>query len=240
MNSDITPLADSPTEARNAAEQPAAPGGRCPGGSATSAVDLDNPKVRDVLQAARSLFLAGAYDAVSTDAIARAAGISKATLYSHFGSKEHLFSILIGEECRSIQSRLPEQTTADDDIEAVLTEIARSHITILTSPDALSFYRSVVAQVPRFPELGRIFFETGPCTMLARIADALSQADRAGCLVVPDIGAASTQFMSLIAGDVPMRVLLGFAPPTVEEWEKRIGASVALFLGYYRAASHRA
>ena len=197
-------------------------------------IDLGNTKVRDVLQAARSLFLAGAYDAVSTDAIAKAAGISKATLYSHFVSKEMLFAVMIHEECRSIRERMPEPDLAGEDIGTVLTRIARIHTAILTSTDALSFYRSVVAQTPRFPELGRIFFEAGPRTLLRRIADALREAVAAGQLNVPDIERAAAQFMAVINGNVPMTVMLGFAPPTNEDWERQIESGVAMFLARYR------
>ena len=196
-------------------------------------LDLDNTKVRDVLQAARALFLAGAYDAVSTDAIAKAAGISKATLYSHFVSKEMLFAVMIREECRSIRERLPEPDLAGADIGSALTRIARTHTAILTTTDALSFYRSVVAQTPRFPELGRIFFEAGPCTLLRRIAEALREAVAAGELSVPDIERAAAQFMALITGNVPMTVMLGFAPPTNEDWERQIESGVAMFLARY-------
>ena len=197
-------------------------------------LDLENPKVRDVLQAARELFLAGAYDAVSTDAIAKAAGISKATLYSHFVSKEALFAVMIREECRSIRERMPEPDLNGDDIAMVLTRIARAHTAILTTTDALSFYRSVVAQTPRFPQLGRIFFEAGPRTLLNRIAGALREAVAAGQLGVTDINRAAAQFMALITGNVPMTVMLGFPPPTNEDWERQIEGGVALFLAQYR------
>ena len=196
-------------------------------------LDLDNTKVRDVLQAARSLFLAGAYDAVSTDAIAKEAGISKATLYSHFVSKEMLFAVMIREECRSIRERLPEPDLRGADIGTILTRIARTHTAILSTTDALSFYRSVIAQTPRFPELGRIFFEAGPCTLLRRIAAALRDAVAAGELSVPDIERAAAQFMALINGNVPMTVMLGFAPPTHEDWKRQIESGVAMFLARY-------
>ena len=44
--------------------------------------------------------MAQGYGAVSMDAIARAAGVSKATLYAYFSSKDQLFATIIGEACR--------------------------------------------------------------------------------------------------------------------------------------------
>ncbi|MGH8326678.1 MAG: TetR/AcrR family transcriptional regulator, partial [Steroidobacteraceae bacterium] len=58
-----------------------------------------SPKQRSIAEAATRLFMAEGYDAVSMDAIARAADVSKATLYAYFASKERLFASLIGEAC---------------------------------------------------------------------------------------------------------------------------------------------
>ena len=45
---------------------------------------------RGILEAAQSTFLTSGYD-VSLDEIARVAGVSKPTIYSHFGDKDRLF-----------------------------------------------------------------------------------------------------------------------------------------------------
>ena len=44
--------------------------------------------------------MAQGYGAVSMDAIARAAGVSKATLYAYFSSKDQLFATIISDACR--------------------------------------------------------------------------------------------------------------------------------------------
>ena len=62
--------------------------------------DSESPKRQLVLDAAASLFMAHGYGAVSMDAVARAAGVSKATLYAYFSSKDQLFATIIGEACR--------------------------------------------------------------------------------------------------------------------------------------------
>jgi hypothetical protein len=43
--------------------------------------------------------------AVSMDAIAREAGVSKATVYAHFAGKEELFGAVIGRECERYVAR---------------------------------------------------------------------------------------------------------------------------------------
>src|ERR1700678_3279294 len=58
-----------------------------------------SPKRRQVIDAATELFLAKGYGAVSMDAVARAADVSKATLYAHFASKDALFATIIRDAC---------------------------------------------------------------------------------------------------------------------------------------------
>ena len=56
------------------------------------------PVLRErILEAARVTFLAEGFE-VSMDAVAAAAGTTKATVYKHFGSKQALFIAVIGSE----------------------------------------------------------------------------------------------------------------------------------------------
>ena len=50
-----------------------------------------------ILQGAMQEFLARGYSAASMDRVAAAAGVSKATVYSHFGDKETLFKELVAQ-----------------------------------------------------------------------------------------------------------------------------------------------
>ena len=56
-------------------------------------------KPQQILDAARALFLKDGFSATSMDAVAKAAGVSKATVYAHYKSKEELFAAMIGAEC---------------------------------------------------------------------------------------------------------------------------------------------
>ena len=59
----------------------------------------DSAKRRQIVQGARSIFLAQGFDAASMSDIARAAGVSKGTLYVYFDNKEQLFEAIVHEEC---------------------------------------------------------------------------------------------------------------------------------------------
>ena len=54
-----------------------------------------SPKRRAIVRAATELFLRAGYGAVSMDAIAARAGVSKRTLYRHVSGKDALFGAVI-------------------------------------------------------------------------------------------------------------------------------------------------
>jgi len=203
-------------------------------GSRPAGPDRTNAKVRQVLDAARALFLEQPYDAVSTDAIARRAGISKATLYAHFESKEMLFATLVCDQCRAIEEDIWSAGGPGGDVEAVLRTIARNFMAMFAGPEAISLYRTIVAQVPRRPELGRVFYEAGPKILQARIAQFLERACERGELQVPDPRLAAVQFLQLVAGDIPMTGLLALRPLTPEHVAATIESGIRVFMAAHR------
>ena len=56
-------------------------------------------KFDQVLEGARTIFLAVGFEGASVDDIAREAGVSKATLYSYFPDKRLLFTEVARTEC---------------------------------------------------------------------------------------------------------------------------------------------
>ena len=61
----------------------------------------ESAKRRQIMDGARSVFLASGFDAASMGEIARQAGVSKGTLYVYFDSKERLFEAIIESERRT-------------------------------------------------------------------------------------------------------------------------------------------
>src|ERR1700752_5044903 len=60
----------------------------------------ESGKAGKILDAARRVFMADGYGAASMDAIAKVAGVSKATVYAHFAGKDRLFAAIAAEQCR--------------------------------------------------------------------------------------------------------------------------------------------
>jgi TetR/AcrR family transcriptional repressor of mexJK operon len=63
---------------------------------------LSDKKRQAILRGGKAVFLKSGFGGASMDQVAAAAGVSKMTVYRHFGSKEELFAGVITELCQRI------------------------------------------------------------------------------------------------------------------------------------------
>ncbi len=197
--------------------------------------DRSNPKVSQLLTAAHELFLDQSYETVSTDVIAKAANVSKATLYAHFPSKEALYMAVVSDQCEQLARGIWTSSRGTDDLEATLRIIARNFRAMFATTQAFAFYRSIVAHVSRFPEIGRVFYEVGPKVVQGRIETILRNAHARGDIVTPDPHLAAQQFIQLVSVDIPLNGLIGLELPSDQESEYVLESGLALFLKAYDA-----
>src|SRR5579883_3378626 len=111
-------------------------------------------KAETILAAAKRMFLEHGFGAVSMDAIARAAGVSKATVYAHFAGKEELFGAVIGRECERYFADFSAGELDPEDVGASLTTLGCRFLDLLLSPDpsAISARSRPLCAPPRRPE----------------------------------------------------------------------------------------
>ncbi|WP_052120835.1 TetR/AcrR family transcriptional regulator [Inquilinus limosus] len=189
-------------------------------------------KPDQILKAAYAVFLEQGYEAASMDAIAREAGVSKATLYAHFASKQDLFAAIVASACRVFE-RLAAMSPPPDDLRAALMEAGGTLLRFILHPDVNKVYRSVVAEAARFPELGRAMYEAGPGQGKAHLARFFAAATERGVLAVPDAELAAEQFGALILGHMKMRLELGIEVPSEERMRHGLESGVDTFLRAY-------
>jgi TetR/AcrR family transcriptional regulator, mexJK operon transcriptional repressor len=133
--------------------------------------------------AAHLLFLRQGYLATSIDAILAEAGISsKETLYRHYANKEALFVDVLSHltmEQPGFSEKLAALPTPNDlpSLRQALTTLAREILSMMSQPGYLPLVRMIIAEAPRFPQLGTLFFSTVTQRGLA-IITALLQAAR--------------------------------------------------------------
>src|SRR3984885_11066633 len=105
----------------------------------------DSAKRRQIVEGARSIFLAQGFDAASMNDIARAAGVSKGTLYVYFDNKEQLFQAIVQEECLFHAETTFAFDPANHDVEGILTRIGVAYVEFLFQPEKAPALRTVVA-----------------------------------------------------------------------------------------------
>lgn len=190
---------------------------------------MDNSTL--ILDAARDVFLEHGYSVTSMDVVAQAAGVSKATVYALFGSKDNLFAAVIEREGDG-------QTEAIDATEGtvakVLGQFATHAAALLLSPANTAMSRTVSSEAVRFPEVGQLFFANGPNRLIGRLAGYLAQAMRQGELLKASPRLAAVQFLAVIVGDLQLRLAMGLAPPSPAEQRNVVSAGVAMFLRAYQ------
>ena len=130
-------------------------------------VDKRTQRTRERLRAAaHRLFLRQGYLATSIDAILAEAGVSsKETLYRHYANKEALFADVLSHLTMEQPGFLETLATLPSphdlpSLRLALTQISREILTMASQPDYLPLVRMILAEAPRFPQLGTLFFST--------------------------------------------------------------------------------
>jgi AcrR family transcriptional regulator len=207
-------------------------------------VDGDGPdgsaKRRQVMEGARTVFLASGFDGASMNDIARVSGVSKGTLYVYFDSKERLFEALIREERRQQAERLTDFSFDDNDVRGVLFNFGCTLIEMMSRPDTLAHVRTVIAATNKFPQLGRAFYEAGPCFGANRLSAYMQRMNDEGVLRIADVQRAAWQFLELCQAGTFKPLLFRMVDElTRSQIEAGVKAGVDVFMAAYGAAPVR-
>jgi len=195
-----------------------------------------------ILQAARQMFTRCDFDGVSMDQIATAAGVSKLTVYNHFGDKETLFTSMVRDYCEQSFPAALFQPAADVPLRAALMNIAQTYFAVISSDDALSRHRMMCSHRLTRSSLSRRFWDAGPARVQAALAELLRSRQRAGELDVPDPPIAAAQLFALLRGMPYEQLVFGCADPDAPpDIPAHLEACVDVFLRAYgvRAVANR-
>jgi len=202
--------------------------------NAPTAVIKRGRKFDQVVEGAREIFLAQGFEGASVDDIARAAGVSKATLYSYFPDKRLLFMEVAITEChRQTDAAVAELDTSRPPRE-ILHFAAKRMMDFFLSEFGRGVFRTVVAETDRFPDLGRAFWETGPQRGREVLSAYFRVAMARGELQIEDVPLAAEQFTELCKADLWPRLIMGLQRDfTQEERDRVANGAVDMFLARY-------
>ncbi|MGV8997364.1 MAG: TetR/AcrR family transcriptional regulator [Parvibaculaceae bacterium] len=208
--------------------------------AALNAAGEDPVKRRQILEGAERVFLAEGYEGASMSSIARAAGVSKGTLYVYFINKEALFSDFIEMKCRSQTDTLYEGLFAAGpaDLRQRLTDFGRDFVRFKIGPAAHSIERLITGEAAKFPELGRAFYEAGPRRGLGRLAEFMRLRVEAGELELDDPLLAADQFLGLCFAELVLKRRMSvMETATPQRIAYIVDHAVNVFLKAYQAPS---
>jgi AcrR family transcriptional regulator len=205
--------------------------------SATLSVvgEEDSAKRRQILDGARAVFMDLGYDGASMGVIARAAGVSKGTLYVYFADKNRLFEAIVEQESLE-QGKAVFNLDPERDVTVTLREFGQAYIQLLCRPGGGSAIRTVMAIAERMPDVGRRFYERVLAYTINRLAQFLDAKVKDGQLAIDDCELAATQFMQMCQATLFQPFIFQAAPaPTPEQIARVVDSAIRMFLAAYQA-----
>jgi AcrR family transcriptional regulator len=193
----------------------------------------DPSKRRQILDGARKVFMDLGFDGTSMGEIARAAGVSKGTLYVYFTDKCALFEAIVEEETLQ-QGELAFNFDPARDVKTTLREFGEAYMAMLCRPGGGSAIRTVMAIAERMPEVGRRYYERVLQKTIDRLATYLKAHVGANELAIEDCSLAASQFMLMCQASLFLPFIFQSAPPPSPERIGRVVESaVRMFLATY-------
>lgn len=206
-------------------------------------------KFDQVIEGARGVFMREGYEGASVDDIARAAGVSKATLYSYFPDKEVMYKAVFRAEL--LRERI--DCSAVGDLDLPMAQVLRftGHLIAshLTSDFGICMLRMSIAEAARFPDLAKEYYEIGPKALLEALVGRFRQWQHDGMLRqdLADLDLVADSFVHLNSARVKDRVMLmGRRAVDDDMIRDTVSNAVEVFLRAYGtpaaqgAASHEA
>lgn len=198
----------------------------------------DMEKRAAILEAAQALFTAQGFEHTSMDAVAARAGVSKLTVYSHFGDKASLFREAVRARCQAMVPERLYRMHAGDSLREALLRIARHHAELMSSSESIGLWRAVASDCSGgAQQLAQMLWEEGPTRSRTLMQALLQEQVDAGALVIDDVSRAASQFLCLLKGDVHFRRLLGCIDAGCAQYRNEMKAdaeaAVDMFLRAY-------
>ena len=194
----------------------------------------DKDKRRQILNGAREVFLAKGYEGASMDAIAKASGVSKGTLYVYFDNKDELFVALTAEEKRAISEAICTLEPHGGSFRENLETFAVNFCELLTAAGHISSLRMVIGAVEKFPGVGEVYFRNGAERGATRLTEVFEQAIADGRMRPCDPKVAAQHFVALCTSEVLKRALFAAdANPAHEAVVKTVRDGLDVFWTYY-------
>ncbi len=197
--------------------------------------DEDSAKRRQILAGASRVFMDLGFDGASMGEIARAAGVSKGTLYVYFADKSRLFEAIVEDEALE-QRKVAYNFDSDRDVATTLRDFGQTYIRMLCRPGGGSAIRTVMAIAERMPDVGRRFYHHVIEARINNLAGYLKAHVGTDGLAIEDCQHAAAQFMQMCQASLFLPFIFQAAPPpSPERIAEVVESATRMFLATYQA-----
>jgi TetR/AcrR family transcriptional regulator, mexJK operon transcriptional repressor len=181
-----------------------------------------------LIEAAEAVFLEKGYHMATMNDVAKAAGMSKKTIYKLVASKVDLFFSILADHHEKITFPTPKPGwTAADILTANLISFGR----FLLEPTQIALIRLILAEYTCSPDLGRLFMRSRLVKATAKLKDELVGVARAQGVPEAQAKEGGAMLFGMALGEFHIGTLIGFrAPPSRQALESRVRRAVEIFL----------
>lgn len=187
-----------------------------------------------IMEAALELFMEKGYAATSVDEIIRKSGGSKSSVYEYFGTKEGLLHEIIVSITNEVLKATNISVSEGLPPRENLTQIGITACSQILTDKGIGLFRFAVSNSREFPELSRMFFESGPRQTWLGVAEYLKKETAAGRLSVKNPMRAAELFMGMLLVTEHISMPVGCATaPTKARIKEKVKDAVDVFMAAY-------
>ncbi len=192
----------------------------------------DEAKRTAIIKAASAMFFDVGYAATAIEQVAVKAGVSKVTVYNHFGDKRGLFIATVERECEKMRGYFNPEDAPSGDLRSRLFALGEAMTSFLARPEMTRFELRIAAETEHEPAIGRSFLDAGPRNMRAHFVNFLRHEVESDRLQIDDLPLAAEQFVSMCKGFSDLERRFG-AEADAERNRERIEGAVDVFMQVY-------
>lgn len=197
-----------------------------------------NSTSEKIVHAALAVFLEVGFDKSNLETVAARAGVTKPTVYSHFGSKVGLLQAVAQYQARQALIQFAPNLQSTGNVRRDLIGFSKSFLSNMLQPDAIRMHRFAIVEAMNHPELVAPLLSAGPQKLTETLQRYLETETKAGRLRCKNSLLAAQHLLGLLAGMDFLAIVISQMVPSEAEIKKRVTSSVDVFLKSYAAEDY--
>ena len=193
-------------------------------------VDRGVARRQAFLKAAREVFLEFGFEGASVNEIVRRAGGSLATLYTQYGNKEGLFLAVAQDQNERFLREILPVCAEDLPLEQGLQVMGEQLLRALLTRDNLAFYRIIVGEGRKFPQLLQRYVTSGAERIRGAIAAYVRARAQKEGIDIPDPEVTAAYFLDVVRS---RHHYYSLANPEYQLTDQELSAHVRAAVGFF-------